>query len=629
MTGIAGICSLPPLDRQRADRLLTEMSQQISYRAQDHTDRWQNEHLAITRIHHGVGHSEAQPVFSEEGSLCAVLDGEVFGYDSAKKSLMQAGHRFSLQESDAEFCLHLYEERGMQALAALNGSFALALYDRSARELLLVSDRFLSRLLFYYVDGEQLLFGTQLHALLRAPQVPRSLDLQAVFEFFALQRVLHDRTFYQDIKVLPAASVLRFAAGQLSLARYWNAGSVTDRLPERHHVEALSDALRRSVARKTRGNHPLGLLLSGGLDARTVVAASQKPMTAFTFGDYENREVRTARRIAEAARFPHIYLQRSFDHYFNLVDEAVDIGDGMMRIDHAHAQGLFDEIRPHCDVLLDGSGFDIRLKGYWLLYRTIAWLGKKSYTPLLIKTTEAQSRDAWAGMRLCMFSSQPDRLFRSPYRSTFGEQVLSAICDLLATVEGKDLNHKVDRLLANGVFVRPSLSLTSMAVRMHVEQRSVVHDNDLLDVSSSIPLELRAKARVLKKALRNLSPELAAIPYANTGLRADMPVWPEWLLANGLEALRMFGVLRRAKQPHPAYRNGSWPNRGELIRTNEKLRTLIDDTLLDPASIPPDLFDVEAVRGLWQEHLNRDADHFEQLFLLLTFGRWHEKYGPS
>ena len=103
MTGMAGICSLEPLDGGRTDILLTEMSQEITYRADDRVDRWHDDHLAIARIHHGVVHPEAQPVFNEDGSLWAVLEGEVFGYDLDKKALMQAGHRFRLPGSDAEY----------------------------------------------------------------------------------------------------------------------------------------------------------------------------------------------------------------------------------------------------------------------------------------------------------------------------------------------------------------------------------------------------------------------------------------------------------------------------------------------------------------------------------------------
>jgi asparagine synthase (glutamine-hydrolysing) len=398
--------------------------------------------------------------------------------------------------------------------------------------------------------------------------------------------------------------------------------------PEMYYVEALADGLKRAVSRKMRGDHRFGILLSGGLDSRAVVACCDRPLTAFTLGDFQNQEVWLAQRIAETAGCKHVFLKRSFDHYPNLVEEAIDIGDGMQRFDHVHVSGLLEDIEPYCDILLDAFGFDARFKGLWLIHKTFSMLGRRIRTPLLLEVSQLESLETWKRVDNFLLTLKPRELFNSPYKFAFNDTVLSSTGDMLKEVTSRDPQNLIEYPMANS-FRSISGYLMVLAVRSYMGQRSIVFDNDLLEVSLSIPPGLRANGRVFKKALKMLSPELAAIPNANTGLRADLPVWPEWLWVNGKKALQEIGVLRRPQLPHPAYTNGSWPNMPELIRHNDKLKGLLEETLHDPECIDPDLFNVKAIDSVFEKHMARESNFMELLFLLLTFGRWHKKYRPK
>jgi asparagine synthase (glutamine-hydrolysing) len=439
---------------------------------------------------------------------------------------------------------------------------------------------------------------------------------------------LFDRTFYQDVKVLPPASILRLHDGKTSLSQYWTTQYVDESHPEIHYVQALAESLERAVRRRTRGNHRFGILLSGGLDSRAVVACCHEPLTAFTLGDFENREVRTARRIARAAGLEHVFLKRGFDHYPNLVDTAVDIGDGMARFDHAHTLGLLGDTQPHCDILLDAFGFDIRFKGYYFLHETVTVFGRTITTPVLLEIPEAESLDVWKKVPPATLSLEPDRLFNSRHRSDYFEIALSTARHMLESIQTQHAHNMIEYPAASS-FRSVSASLLVLGVRSYVEQRSVIFDNDLLELSLSIPPKLRAKGRVLRRALQRLSPELAAITNADTGLRADLPVWPEWLLLRSQGVLRKVGILAAPQLPHPVFTNGSWQNMAELIRHNEKLNRLIEETLRDPECIDPDLFDAKTAYSILQKHIDREADHTDLLCSLLTFGRWYKKYGPK
>ncbi|MFB0525849.1 MAG: hypothetical protein ACETVO_00050, partial [bacterium] len=143
MAGIAGYIGEEIANE--AHSLLDSMSRAIKYVDSDLVDQWQDGFLAISRVHHGTVNSEKQPLFNEDKSLLIVMDGEVYDYEADKRLLHSKGHHFKYKQNDAEFCLHLYEELGIRGFKKLNGSFAIAIYNLSSKELLLVNDRFSSR----------------------------------------------------------------------------------------------------------------------------------------------------------------------------------------------------------------------------------------------------------------------------------------------------------------------------------------------------------------------------------------------------------------------------------------------------------------------------------------------------
>jgi asparagine synthase (glutamine-hydrolysing) len=632
MSGIAGICSKHALDLGYVNDLIEDMAEEITYVSADLVDKWNDDNLAIARVHHGVVNPETQPIFIEDGSVCIVMGGEVFDYDVEKRSLIDKGHHFRLRENDAEYCLHLYEEYGTEAFAKLNGSFLLSLYDRTTHELLLVNDRFSSHPLFYYWARDQLVFATQLRPLLRLQGLPRRLDLQAVYGFFTLQCVWGERTFYQDVKVLPSASVLRFRDGSVSLDRYWKVRYTNEARPERHYVEALADALSKAVARRSRGDYRLGILLSGGLDSRGVLAADDEGRisVAFTLADFESQELQIARKVAAIKGCGHVFLQRDIDHYARCVDEAVSIGDGMYRFDHAHFLGFFEQINKEVVILFNGLWLDVLFRGWALPRKNRRVAGKTVSLPMLRRLSLSALPDA-ARFELheSTLRKGVERLFRRVLLKQ-GEEYGGSLAEFLLKnkeVYGDNTCNAWEYLESHH-FSKRATYLNLLCVRAHISERTIVFDNDLLNLHLSMPPQLRLEGRVYRKVFRKIAPELVVISNANTGLRGDMSVWGEWLLANSTAALQKICVLPRPQLPHPAYTNGSWPNKAELIRYSEKLKRLIGDTLHDPECIAPNLFDVEAIDSVFEKHINREEDSSHLLYLLLTFGRWHKKYGP-
>jgi asparagine synthase (glutamine-hydrolysing) len=152
-------------------------------------------------------------------------------------------------------------------------------------------------------------------------------------------------------------------------------------------VEGLANAFSKAVAGRTRGNHRLGILLSGGVDSRSVLAADHEGRisVAFTLGDFENQELQIARKIAATKGCRHVFLHRNLDHYARLVDEAVSIGDGLYRFDHAHYLGFFEQIRKEVDILFNGLFLDNFFNGDRLPRVNWRVVGKRVSLPMLQK----------------------------------------------------------------------------------------------------------------------------------------------------------------------------------------------------------------------------------------------------
>lgn len=626
MSGIAGYIN--NVEKTPND-LLDSMSESIQFRENDCIDKWSDDFLAISRVHHGVINSELQPIYNEDKSLLIVMDGEVFDYEEQKLKLIHNGHKFRFKNNDAEYCLHFYEEMQEKALKELNGSFCFAIYNLTTHELLLVNDRFSSHSLFYYLtDKGTLLFGTQLSSIIRSFEVPRELDVRSILEFFTFQRVLGKKTFYEDINVLSPATVLRYREGNISFNSYWEQRYKEEKHPEKYYVDKLAETIKKSVGRRTRGNHRFGILLSGGLDSRTVLAASDKKMVCFTVGDFENREVKIAKRIVKVKGCKHVFFKRELDHYANLVDKAVEIGDGMQSFAHAHFIGFFDQIQKKCDILFHSFGNEGYFRGTHLPRRSVKLLGKCLFNVFNKLSNEDLPYKIIKKLKSSLYQKNPQQLFSKSYLSILDSVLLNSVNNILTETESTCPNIYDKFLWFDTHYISryPSF-LFEKSIRSFIDERNILFDNDLQDLHLKMPLSMRSTSKIWKKALAKLGPKIAAIPNSNTGVSPLIPEFLEWGLVLIRKAINKIYSIKYYQVPHPIYTQGAWPNFTELIKYNKKMKKLMSNTLGDSECLNPTIFNIQRIEEMFEEHLNGKNDYTEFLFLLLTFGRWHKKYG--
>ena len=613
MSGITGYINNV---KKAPNTLLDKMYESMRFIKSDRVDKWNDNFVAISRVHHGITNPESQPIFNEDESLFIIMDGEVFDYNEQKLRLIHNGHKFKYENNDAEYCLHLYEEMGEDAFKELNGSFCITIYNLGTHEFLLVNDRFSSYPIFYYLtDKSKLLFGTQLSCILQSSEVPRELNITSIFEFFTFQKVLGTKTFYKDIKTLPPATVLYYRDSNIYLDTYWKMKYKKENHSEKYYVDTLAKALKKSVERRVGGDQRLGILLSGGLDSRTVLAASDKKIVCFTVGDFKNREFKIAKRIAKAKGCKHIFLKRNLNHYANLVDTAVEIGDGMYMFAHAHNIGFFNEIRKECDILLHAFAFDTLFKGLHL--PTVSNKTSMEFDTILRNEN--------------YYENKPEQLFVEPYLTNLKDSVMQSLNVLLDQAEevcSECHCRKFDYFVFSSAYNIPEY-LYVIHNQTYIDQRTVAFDNDLLDLYLEIPVKLRMKGKIFKKAMKKINFRIASITNANTGFSPFIPRFLKWGLNRIRRIAEKLKIFKSKKYLHPSHNDGSWPNYAELIRHNEKLKELIENTIEDPESLDPSLFNIQRIKEIFKIHLSGKENFTEFLFLLITFGRWHKKYGTG
>jgi asparagine synthase (glutamine-hydrolysing) len=322
----------------------------------------------------------SEPMANEDGSLWLTFNGEIYNFRELRKAL-EPRHRFR-SRSDGEVILHLYEERGDEAVAALDGMFAFALWDGRQRRLLLARDRVGKKPLFYHDGPGFFAFASEAKALLAHPEVPHERDPAALPLLLTYGYVPTPGTVYRGIHALPPAHRLVATEQETSEPRrYWRAAFRSERrngeaaFDEAGAEERFRTLLKQAVERRLEADVPLGAFLSGGLDSSSVVAfmaeAAGSRVKTFTIGfaghtQYDERA--HARVVAERFATEHtefVVEPKALD----LIDRLVWHHDGPFGDSSAVPTYLLSELtRQQVTVALNGDGGDEVFAGYLRLY---------------------------------------------------------------------------------------------------------------------------------------------------------------------------------------------------------------------------------------------------------------------
>lgn len=324
--------------------------------------------LSIVAV--GTGH---QPISNETSTIWIVFNGEIYNYQDLTKGLIQRGHRLKTT-SDTEVIVHLYEEYGEACVDHLRGMFVFAIWDRERERLFIARDRLGVKPLYYWWRNGQLVFGSELKAILAHPAVAPVLNPQGLLYYLRYSYIPDPLTIFQDIHKLSPGHWLCLTSGSLSIKSYWDGcqpkGTDLTAVTEDEALERIELRLKEATRIRLMSEVPLGAFLSGGIDSSMTVALMaqemSRPVATFAIG-FEHEaynELPYARRVAQHLGTDHhefIVGPESCDLIPRLVSHFDEPFGDSSAIPTYHVSRL---AAGHVTVALSGDGGDELFAGY-------------------------------------------------------------------------------------------------------------------------------------------------------------------------------------------------------------------------------------------------------------------------
>lgn len=529
---MCGICGYT--DRESLD-VLKKMLTCMNHRGPNDSGYFVDDNLSIGMVRLSIidlsgGH---QPISNEDGTIHVVFNGEIFNYTEIREELETKGHLFKTA-SDTETIVHAYEEYGLSFLHRLNGMFAIALWDKREKRLILIRDRYGVKPLFYMFKENKVVFGSEIKAVLCHPAVSREIDNEALAHYFALRNIPAPFTVYRDIRALLPGHMIIWDGEKcetlqwykLSMAPKWKESD------EQLLIDSIDETLRDSVRIRLRSDVHYGAYLSGGVDSSTVVSImseySPKPVKTFSlaFADFPVHKLDAyyARIIADR------YATEHYEYVMEWSELQRELPAIIGHLDQPFAGVLSSYwlsrfMQQYVTVALSGDGADDLFASYghhrlvWPISEVQKALkdrtsldevdyaffeNKKDFVVSLAKYKPWEWRLAYAAFmrheKITLFSDLGRAIFM-PYST---EQFLRDTYNRCPT-EADELNHMlyldINTLLPNEILYYNDM--LSMANSMEV--RTPFLDYRMVELACSIPGNLKIRGRTLKYILRRVA----------------------------------------------------------------------------------------------------------------------------
>jgi asparagine synthase (glutamine-hydrolysing) len=619
MCGIVGIVKLDPRERVEEARL-TQMRERLRHRGPDGAGIYIDGpvglgHRRLSIVDVVGGH---QPMANEDGSVWIVFNGEIYNHAEHRRALEARGHQYRTR-SDTETILHLYEEEGERSVERLQGMFAFAIFDRARGRLLLARDRLGIKPLYYAYTAHELLFASEIKAILAAGRIQPTLNERIVPEFLATRFVSGEETFFRGIrKLLPGRTLSWSLPGGLKERRYWSLpheGSVS-RATFEDQARDLRTTLGTTVRSHLMSDVPVGLFLSGGIDSSGLAGLMSPMLTerlrtfAVGFDEPEANELRYARLAAHSVGAEHREVVVSSREFFDTLPRLVWHEDEPIAFPSSVPLYFVSRLaREHVKVVLTGEGADELFLGY-NRYRVTAWnerLGRvytrwapgalREEVSRLVKALPRGAR-RFAGRTFLTLQLDPRTLFFENF-AVFTDEIRQ-------------------RLLASDAFSVAGQPYAE-GLRCYQEARgSVLHRMSAADLQTYL-VELLMKQDQMSMAASIES----RVPFLDHELVEHVVRMPARLKLRGFQTK---AVLRQALQsvvPRPILtrRKMGFPVPvGRWLRG--PFRPVVEEFVLGPRAIKRGLFNPIALKRLAGEHWAGAAEHGDRLWLLVNLEIW-------
>jgi asparagine synthase (glutamine-hydrolysing) len=642
MCGIAGFLSgaSTGLAGELAD-VSSAMNAALQHRGPDDQGVWIDEESGIALAHRRLSildltSAGRQPMVSADGRFVIIYNGEVYSHQPIAAELAARGHHFQ-GHSDTEVILNSFAENGIEpTLKRMIGMFAIALWDRRERSLILIRDRLGIKPLYWAKFGKLFLFGSELKALRAHPGWNAEIDRNAVAAFMRHNYIPAPHTIYRGVCKLEPGSILTLPwKGEPQISRFWNAravahGGILNPLEgsDAELTQQLETLLQDAVARRMIADVPLGVFLSGGVDSSTVVALMQQAhlgrVRTFSIGfDIAGyNEAPYAAAVATHLGTDHTELTVTSSQALDLIPRLPEIYDEPFADSSQIPTFLVSAMtRKHVTVALSGDGGDELFAGYNRYQLTERFWQVLSLIPRSMRNA--------AGSALTMV--RPD-LWNS---------IASVLPTRLRPPQSGDKLHKLARVLRlegpDALYRRLVSHWEPSEIMLQAQEpRSILDDKK---ISQDFP-DLLARMQFLDLVTYLPDDILTKVDRASmaVALEARVPLLDHrvvefaWRLPRNVKVRNHTTkwILRQVLYRHVPRTLIERPKMGFGIPLGEWLRGPLRDwaeSLLSENRLRDGgLFDPNFVRQFWHEHLDGSRNWQYLLWDVLMLEAWRERW---
>lgn len=260
-----------------------------------------------------------QPMADAQESVWVIFNGEIYNFKEVRRELESAGYEFRTN-SDTEVIIHGYKRWGKDVLKRLNGMFGLAIWDAVNRRLIIARDRMGIKVVYYKVDRNRLLFGSEIRPILAALDEKPAIDAEAIRLFLRYRYTPSPNTIFEGINKLAPGTCLIAEEGRTPIVeRWWDfAPTPFEPMPnDRDAEERLLDLYAAAVKRHLISDVPVGLLLSAGVDSALLLGLMSREgrdWNTYTVGygqSFADDELKDAAETARIFQARHNSVQIS------------------------------------------------------------------------------------------------------------------------------------------------------------------------------------------------------------------------------------------------------------------------------------------------------------------------------
>jgi len=558
-----------------------------------------------------------QPMFNDDKNLSIVFNGELYNYLELKEELLAKGYNF-FSSSDTEVILNAYAEWGTGCFERFNGMWALAIFDKKKKKIILSRDRFGKKPLYYYKTSGEFIFASEIKAILKYPGVLRKPNHDKIYRYIARNYRyvdIDEKSFFDNIDQIPKSSYVEIDEYlNITARKYWQIDPplIKEEIDEKEAIDTFRDRLMDAVKIRLRSDVPVGCMLSGGLDSTSITSIAYKVFNKriIAFSGITGEE----KGVYDESDYINSVIRETNANFHYIRPEPADVVDTVDEMLYYHdepvctvtwynlyliAKKISKEKVP---VILNGHAGDELLAGYWehyhynfyeldksgntkeLEHEISCWKQNHGRAPSEIEKYRSYINDLEGGR-----TAEVDRF--SDYSYCFKEEIIKKYHRKISLENG--YTNLLNRRLYSELFyetvpasLRPEDRNT---MSQSIESRSPFLDYKLAEFCFSLPNKFKIRNGVgkwiLREAMKGILPEDVRTRKDKAGFIAPADEW--------------FRTINK-KQIFDIINSDSFNSRN--------------------------LFNINRVNEMFKEHVERKKNHQMVLWQIINLELWFRRF---